>query len=538
MKIPVITSFFERRNRSRLRSVMRGYCFLKKTDSLNRIADLNRLLTTQKLGVDAGSFSIQIFGAGINQAELVCRQYLLTRLSGLNLNRALLYELGKPGAPGVFNLPPEWRKIVREQGFKVAELRSSLHWNAFVFMMLWYGLFKISQIVLQSIKSIITQKKPALGNYVYFDSLVPGTLPQLGRDGRSYDIVTWYMQWVGRHKGVKTLCHGIKCAQKSNVDGTPVISVPGPIPLFSRFTELVHFITWGIKTILMAAFDLLRGRWWHALLLNQAALSAQARMQDPDRLAKDYLFHNSSWFNRPLWTYEAEKSSSRVMLYFYSTNCDPFKTAQEYPLPYYGYQAMNWPCYLVWDDYQADFIRRMVGDAADIKIVGPIWFSSSTEEMPSISGKSVAVFDVTPFRSSRYEMLGLDFEYYLPKTSIDFLGDIQKTAENSGYFMTWKRKRKIGVMAHPRYRYYADQVSECDNVMSIDPDISAYRVIEVSIAVISMPFTSTALIARELGKPSCYYDPTGLLQKDDRAAHGIEIINNLEELETWFKTAL
>ena len=51
-----------------------------------------------------------------------------------------------------------------------------------------------------------------------------------------------------------------------------------------------------------------------------------------------------------------------------------------------------------------------------------------------------------------------------------------------------------------------------------------------------MPFTSTALIARELGKPTCYYDPTGLVQKDDRAAHGIEIVSGREELAHWLGT--
>jgi polysaccharide biosynthesis PFTS motif protein len=101
--------------------------------------------------------------------------------------------------------------------------------------------------------------------------------------------------------------------------------------------------------------------------------------------------------------------------------------------------------------------------------------------------------------------------------------------------MLWKRKRKIGSIAHPRYRIFAERLSEAENVIIVDPDISANRVIEASSLVISMPFTSTALIARELGKPSCYYDPTGLVQKDDRAAHGIEIISGPEELKEWLK---
>jgi polysaccharide biosynthesis PFTS motif protein len=101
--------------------------------------------------------------------------------------------------------------------------------------------------------------------------------------------------------------------------------------------------------------------------------------------------------------------------------------------------------------------------------------------------------------------------------------------------MLWKRKRNIGPVAHPRYRYWADRVSECADVVIVNPDIAAHRVIEASEAVVSMPFTSTALIARDLGKPACYYDPGGLVQKDDRAAHGIEILTGPEELTAWFK---
>ncbi len=48
-----------------------------------------------------------------------------------------------------------------------------------------------------------------------------------------------------------------------------------------------------------------------------------------------------------------------------------------------------------------------------------------------------------------------------------------------------------------------------------------------------MPFTSTAHIARELGKPACFYDPTGMIQRNDRAAHGIPIIIGRAELQAW-----
>lgn len=538
MRAQFYSRLFSRYGFYRLVRIMRGYRKLKDSNSINRIADINRELTTQPLEIKESHFSELIFGEGIGQADIVCRQYLLTRVAGLNLNRALLHALGKPGASVVYYLPPEWREIIRSRGFNVASLRTALLWNAFVGMMLAYGVLKIAKIILNGITAVLKQSTQRLGSYVYFDALVPGTLPQPCSDGRSHDIITWYMQWSGRNPAIDTLCHGVTGAEHRTVNGTPVISVPGPIPPLVRFGSLSRFMAWGAGTILIATCDILRGRWWHALLLNQAALAAQARMQFPERLAKDYLFHNSGWIYRPLWTYEAERRGSRITFYFYSTNCEGFKRPEGYPPLPYGWKAMSWPLFLVWDEYQADFVRHAVGETANISVVGKIWFSASAEEMPALISRSVAVFDVTPTRSSLYRVLGTEFEFYVPETCIPFLRDIQHVTKNAGYMMLWKRKRKLkneSSFVHPVYLDFAEHLSRCENVKIVHPDISANRVIEASSLVISMPFTSTALIARELGKPSCYYDPTGLIQKDDRAAHGIEIISGPEELEEWLK---
>ena len=538
MSFHLFSKLFKRRGRRRLRRIMRGYRFLKNSQSLGRIAEVNRTLTIRPLDINEKRFSKFLFGEGREQAEVVCRQYLLCRIAGLNLNRALLHTLGKLGSPVVYYLPPEWRRIIRMQGFKVASVRTALRWNAFVGMMLAYGALKIVKIFLNGIIASRNRSRQQLGSYVYFDGLTIGTLPQPGRDGRSHDIITWYMQWPGRIRVIDKLCHGVMGAEPRAVNGTPIVAIPAPLRPLTRFVSLAGFLAWGIGAVLIATWDFLRGRWWHALLLNQAALAAQVRIQSPERLARDYLFHNSGWIYRPLWTFEAEKRGSRITFYFYSTNCEAFKQPEGYsPLPY-GWEAMNWPLYLVWDEYQADFVRRAVGETANISVVGPIWFHCSTMEMPAISGRGVAVFDITPTRSSLYQTLGMDFEFYVPQICITFLRDIQSAAKDSGYLMLWKRKRKLkkeSSFAHPSYLSSAERLSESENVIAVDPDISAYRVIEASACVVSMPFTSTALIARELGKPSCYYDPTGLIQKEDRAAHGIEIISGVEELTRWLK---
>ena len=97
-----------------------------------------------------------------------------------------------------------------------------------------------------------------------------------------------------------------------------------------------------------------------------------------------------------------------------------------------GLMSETWDClsscstkyrYWVWDDYQADFIRRVATGNPQTLIVGPIWFSGTADHLPTTE-RAVAVFDVTPLRDTRYCSLGLDIEFYTPATTNKFLKDI------------------------------------------------------------------------------------------------------------------
>jgi polysaccharide biosynthesis PFTS motif protein len=197
---------------------------------------------------------------------------------------------------------------------------------------------------------------------------------------------------------------------------------------------------------------------------------------------------------------------------------------------------MNWPNYLVWDTYQADFIRKVVGNEAMIRIVGPIWFSSSNSELPTLPKYTIAVFDVQPMKDSFYKILGNDFDFYTKENSTRFLSDIYSICVKRGCSMVLKRKREGGRYVHREYRKMIKKFDSLPHYLSVDPDLSAYKLIENVFAVISMPYTSTALIAKQYNKPSVYYDPLQLLQKDDPAAHGIEIIQGRMELDDWINS--
>lgn len=150
----------------------------------------------------------------------------------------------------------------------------------------------------------------------------------------------------------------------------------------------------------------------------------------------------------------------------------------------------------------------------------------------------MAVFDVQPHRRATkfaFSTIG-DLTPDNPRPENQFLVDIDGALQEHQVTFVHKRKRPIGRLIDKKYSALVRRLAKTDGVIAIDPSTSPIRVIEGCSAVISYPFTSTAILGREQGKPSIYYDPLGLIQKDDRGAHGIEVLSGIDELREWVAT--
>ncbi len=474
-------------------------------------------------------------GLSGDAAEIAVRQFLLVRLVGTCLGGELLNSVGQRNAPITYPLPRAWRKVLREQGFNVDERRSALLWACVVALHFASGIFVVLKLAIASIRSLLQSSSGRLKCYVYFDALGLGNLPPLRGAGEKNDIVSWYLRWPGRVAGLNTVCHNIPAAGIRESDGHAIVPISSPLLPFAGLTSLARFLAASVISIGGAFFRALFGQWWYPIMLGEIAKAIHVRVQDPALLARDYLFHNSNWVYRPLWTHDAERQGARILFYFYSTNIEQFRQSGKYPDPLYGWRTMTWPKYLVWDSYQEAFVRRAVGDSAEINIVGPIPFHSGVPAPLDLPPNSIAVFDVQPMRNAVYQPLGIDIEYYVPRTASKFLTDIQRAAMDAGKVMLLKRKRDVGTRIHPGYVQTINWLSSTSNYLGLDPDISASALVERCQAVISTPFTSTAILGRELGKPSIYYDPHGVCEKDDRAAHGIPILSGQADLREWLR---
>ncbi|MHA8097984.1 polysaccharide biosynthesis PFTS motif protein [Aquirufa aurantiipilula] len=517
--------------------MMKGYRRLKSENRLDFLLKLKYEISNSSISSIGKCATPRIFGAGVNSAELIVRQYLVSRLLEPNFNKEILYCFGDQQRVFSYPLPPAWLQIVKDSGIKVNFFTSSLKFRWYVFTCFIGGGAVFVKYILSCIQEIIHPTYPSSKPYVFFDGLVSSNIPK-SSSKPSYDILSWYLRWSNKERGLTAILHRAVSTPELAMDGIRIKSVKTTLPPLTKLASILRYTCWFIVGMMTSCLDFFMNHWWNPLIMMEAVKAKALQYVAPAELAKDYLFHNSGWIYRPLWTYEAEKKGANITFYFYSTNCENFKLPQGYSIQANFWDITNWPRYLVWNESQRDFIYRCVSKNANVLKVGSIWFQDNSDIDFQIPDNSVAVFPVQPVKASFYQSLGADFEYYVSLNTNQFLKDCYQVLKEQKSIFVLKNKRDIGKFRDKSFSKLINTIESNVDVMNLDLGISAYRVIQQSKAVISMPFTSTALIAKELGKPSCYYDPLGMIQKDDRASGGIEIVTGKEELSSWLSKVL
>lgn len=135
-----------------------------------------------------------------------------------------------------------------------------------------------------------------------------------------------------------------------------------------------------------------------------------------------------------------------------------------------------------------------MGKGKEVIEVGYIWFTSNNKNIDTPSN-SIAVFDVSPVRPTRYILLGAEIEYYVPEIAHQFLSDIQLVLDQNNISMLHKIKR-LSRFINKKYVGRVRELTNKSNYIETDPSVDAFQIIQKTKACISMPFTSTALIAR------------------------------------------
>ena len=513
---------------------IKGYNYLKSKNQLELGRKLKLEIERVELNLNQNKCSKLIFGNHVDKADIIVKQNILynfiqdtklpsftsSLLSAVNRN----YTFTHP-------LPSEFNYILKKYGFKLSYKKNTFYWYFFIFLFFLLGVKEILKIIFSSLFNIFFIRKQVPSDSIYFNHLNEFSVPRNLQDSKNHNIINWYIKNNNYFKNEKNIYHGVKSIKKVsygeyNINYSPIV------PLFLNISSLFFFIFWSFFAILFCFFDIFRGRWWHSLLLMESSKLKLFSLQNKNYF-HTYLFNNSSFLRRPLWSYEAEKRGCKIIFYFYSTNNQIYLTETiSDPTPF-GWKNTSWPNYLVWDNFQKKFIEKYSNNIKNIAIVGSIWFSDFDQTFIKPNKKFISVFDISPARDVFNKTFLVPETFPKVDFIINFLEDIYHIAEKLDYLMVLKIKRSLTNVHHPKYIRFLNNFSKLNNSLVVHPETSSFSIIQQSSKIISAPFCTPSLTAKINKIPSIYYDPQFSFLKNNPAAHDIEVINNKSALEKW-----
>jgi polysaccharide biosynthesis PFTS motif protein len=469
-----------------------------------------------------------IHGNNIKNVEIATRQYLILLLiNKLEFNDKLLQSYKNSRKLIFYPLPSKWIKIVKDD-FSLNKIISVILFKIFILKFLLINILRIIKslfyLFFHDFHSNLAENK-----YVQFLDLQKNNLPFFNKSFSSKTILNWYIE---NNNNIQNIHVNVLIDQYIYNDVLIQTSIK-PELLVKTFRSKLSILFWVLYSSLLSLLNLFIGKWHDALLLYEAYLTKVYDKINVDLLAKEYLFSISVFTYRPLWTYVIENKGIKITMFSYASSFGGFKYKNNYPDIEYEYQITTWPNIYFFTKEYCDFITNTVQNKINIFCADqPILFSDKNIEIPYFDKfRSITVFDITPCEIDVICKLLPEFPYRTYDNAIQFLEDIYSFCISNEFSFVWKRKRNFSIIHSKKYINFCIEFEKRENVVVVDSDIAAYRLIEKSNIVITVPFSTPSLIAKQLKINSFYYDPTMLLSIDDRGAQGIKLISGYNELK-------
>lgn len=507
-------SSFEFYTKKEIRHFFKGYNQLKKNSNLNLIQNLNSDLISTPL-------TKYTFEEALKIPEEICLiQFLKYRKLNIDFTKSILISEYRKNNKISFGLPYEWRKKLKEKGYKFS-VKSILNWELYKFLWLLVGLFYGLKKIFQFFYFERFPKEP----YAHLFGI--NTINH--SDKKKYQFFIDWLKNQMEMSTIKTLTLKSREAKNSSQDKFRYVN--HELPGIERFSDLLIFTFWLLKIFFLGLikFDS------HNIIFIEKINRKLVSMASKKSLAKIYFFNNQYAQIRPLWTYENITKDFKVILFFYSTNNFSLKFKKKKFNQQFNWELSNWPIYWVWDNVQTSFLAQNCKHIFQTYIKGPIPNFKNHYKSFENNFISLIIFDVQPHRESYYSLLGIDNEYYSFDNSKVFFEDIIEISTDLKIKVFFKRKRESKFTSKP-YLFFLNKLKNSNNNFNeIDPNESPFKILKNNNLLISinMPYTSTATLSHFFKLPTVYYDPKNILDTKFNARGEINMIQTKQELKNW-----
>jgi polysaccharide biosynthesis PFTS motif protein len=462
--------------------------------------------------------------------------YLLTSFA---FNRAVASYYAS-GSNFVFPLDKEWQNIFIEYGIEINQNACSFLWESYKVILIIKSFISYFKFLFTSVLEKLKHSKKVNSknnNFinVYFYDISDRNLPSLNNDILEKNIVTWYKKNIINDNKINVI-HNVKNFNHIN-DFNLDYAFTYSKNLFFKpliFAELKNLFWWInllLKNIINPSFTL-------SLLVNFNEILKAKRVDDlnSDLELNAVVFNNSIGSIKPLWAVVLERSDVRIDYCFYACNAEPVDI--EGNLPIDGFWAIaTWENYYVVDQYQKNQLENQLMHKFTRIIFETIpWWADVSTSIPLTNKKTISLFD-TILHNNLYIPASINqCGWYKSEVAILYLQTILEVARELDIIVLYKIKRirnkKIRNKEH--WDYIQRALAEYrENIILINDKISAERLIQGTDITVSKPLSTTAIIAKNIKKPSIFFDPTRMISSSDPALRSIPILSNKAGLKSY-----
>jgi len=223
---------------------------------------------------------------------------------------------------------------------------------------------------------------------------------------------------------------------------------------------------------------------------------------------------NSNWLYQPTTVHLRGNHVKAYMLWYSDNSASKYKDHLLSKSDFSAYGLAPVDCHYVWtkefSSFLSQFTKALVRDVGSILFYESENFDRLDNGILSITHKStdVLVFDVVPFEEPN------NHDYYTKSRAFAFLLGIQHLREEYQRLgsvvqpkFAIKHKRKLQPSHSKEYSVLVNSlIRPQGNWEKIPEDSNIYSLIKSARLIVAPPFTSPALVAKELGVPSCFLD--------------------------------
>jgi polysaccharide biosynthesis PFTS motif protein len=511
------------------KKVLISFRILKKKNQINLINKIKNEFINTKLRFNFKCTSLSDLNYHCKEPELSKNFTLKTYTSFISfLFTSLLIVSLAGGKRLIYPMPSAWAEVLLKNNIVTNVFICNIFFKfVILFSSLYFFFFNILIIF-----HINTKKK--ISNYFYLSNI-----PKISNVNNGPNLFSWCKKFFVCTKKIKFVHENIQIKNFSNNDYETFYLNKFFLVNINLY-QRVYFIYLNLKFIFLFAKYFFTNKSNLFILFDDFVRFAFLNKYKK-KLPHKALFNISS-INRPLWTFLLKKKNS-VFFYFYSINHIPliFKRGEfsvDKIYDHVGYKLFTWNNYIGWSKKQLNWISKQVNNKA-IKLIDGDYVPFEGENIVITNPKKIiSVFDVSPCDPFYYALLGLKNNPYTLNYCMKFIKDIIDVTKKLDCVVMIKSKRFSTILDKNYHNFLSKIEKSNSNVFIINSVVSAQSLASVSKCVLSMPFSSPALISKRMNIPSVYYDPSSLLNNCLYQNSEVSLLKKKLTLRNWIKSNL